>query len=362
MDNHYYAVVMAGGSGTRLWPLSRRSRPKQMLPLVEESSLFQRSVERLKGLLPPDRVYVVTVEDQARELQAQCPEIPRENYLLEPQPRGTASVVGLGAIALRQRDPQAVMAVLTSDHHIANEEALRHVLAAAREVALDGYLVTLGITPTFPSTGYGYIQRGPFLGKYLDREAYRVERFKEKPDEESARKMLEAGGFSWNSGMFVWRVDRILEEIEQQMPDLYARLEEISAAWGSPEYETVLKRVWPGIKPQAVDYGVMEGTSRAAVIPAADLGWNDVGSWDSLFEVLPTDDQGNIVRGSRHIGLDTTNSLVYGSEDSRLIVTIGVEDLVIVDSEDVLLVCRKDQAQKVRDVVEHLKKNGGSNI
>jgi mannose-1-phosphate guanylyltransferase len=359
MDKHYYAVVMAGGGGTRLWPLSRQTRPKQMLPLIGDQSLFQISIGRLLELFPPDRIYVVTVEDQAAELQAQCPDIPAENYLLEPLPRGTASVVGLGAVALRHRDPQAVMAVMTADHYIANEPAFRKLLNAAREVALDGYLVTLGITPTFPATGYGYIQRGESLGAYDELEAFRVVRFKEKPDEANARRMLASGSHSWNSGMFVWRVDRIFTELERQMPDLYQRLEEISGAWQGPDRLETIQRAWPGIRPETIDYGVMEGAAQAAVLPAADLGWNDVGSWDSLFEVMAADEQGNIVKDSRHIGLDTRGSLIYGNGDSRLIVTIGVDDLVIVDTGDVLLVCRKEQAQRVRQVVEQLKKSGG---
>jgi mannose-1-phosphate guanylyltransferase len=174
---HYYAVIMAGGGGTRLWPLSRKARPKQMLRLMGESSLFQIAVRRLTGVFPPERIYVVTVEDQAAELQNQCPEIPRQNYLLEPMPRGTASVVGLAAVALQQRDPEAVMAILTADHFIANENGFRRLLVAGFEVAQEGYLVTLGISPTYPATGYGYIQRGDFLGTYQDMEVFHALRW-----------------------------------------------------------------------------------------------------------------------------------------------------------------------------------------
>ena len=192
-NDHYYAVIMAGGGGTRLWPLSRKARPKQMLRLLEERSLFQTSVERLDGVFSPDHIYVVTVQEQAVELQQQCPQIPVENFLLEPLPKGTASVIGLAAIALQERDPQAVMAVLTSDHYIGNEPAFRQLLLAAKDVAMDGYLVTLGISPTFSATGYGYIQRGSSLGQKNSLEVYRAVRFKEKPSEEQAREMLLAG-------------------------------------------------------------------------------------------------------------------------------------------------------------------------
>jgi mannose-1-phosphate guanylyltransferase len=352
---HYYAVIMAGGGGTRLWPLSRKAQPKQMLSLFDERSLFQASVERLEGIFSSERILVVTVEDQAVELQEQCPDIPPENFILEPMPRGTASVVGLAAVALQARDPQAVMAVLTADHYIGEEHKFQQALRSAYDVAQDGYLVTLGIQPTFPATGYGYIQRGESIGVYGGLDAYHVLRFKEKPDEQQAKQLLATGDHVWNSGMFVWRVDRILAEFERQMPALYSGLEEIAQAWLSPEHRTVFAKVWPGLKAETIDYGIMEGADRVAVIPAADWKWSDVGSWESLFEVLPTDAQGNIVMGGKHIGLDTAHSLVYVTEERRLIVTIGVSDLILVDTGDVLLVCHKDQAQRVRQVVDQLK-------
>lgn len=358
MLEKYYAVIMAGGGGTRLWPLSRRSRPKQMLRLIDERSLFQTSVQRLDGVFPPERILVVTVADQAGGLKEQCPQLPEENFLLEPVPRGTASVVGLAAVAIRQRDPRASMAILTSDHYIGNEERFRQLLLAAYEVAQDGFLVTLGIAPSFPATGYGYIQRGDLLGNYRGIPAYRVARFKEKPDEEQAQAMLAAGDHSWNSGMFVWQVEQILGEFSRQMPGLAASLEEIGRAWGTDRQEEVLNRCWSGLQVETIDYGIMEGARQVAVIPAEGLGWSDVGSWDSLFDVLPADESGNIVMGGVHVGLDTNDSLIYVNQEHRLIVTIGVEDLVVVDTGDVLLVCRKDQAQKVRTVVEQLKREG----
>ncbi len=357
--DHYYAVIMAGGGGTRLWPLSRKARPKQMLRLIDERSLFQTSVERLGGLFGCDGIFVVTVVEQAAELRQHCPDIPKSNYLIEPTPRGTASVVGLAAVMLQRHDPQAVMAILTSDHYIGNEPGFREILAAAYDVAQDGYLVTLGITPSYPSTGYGYIQQGGLIQNYRGFNAYQVLRFKEKPDEDHARAMLAAGGHAWNSGMFVWRVDRILEELARQMPALYSALQTISAAGGTADLHATVESIWPGLKEETIDYGVMEKAEKVAVIPAADLMWSDVGSWDSLFDVLPGDPQGNLVMGGQHIGVDTNRSLVYVNQEHRLIVTIGVDDLVVVDTGDVLLVCRKDQAQRVRQVVNQLKKSGG---
>jgi mannose-1-phosphate guanylyltransferase len=330
--------------------------------LIDERSLFQTSVERLEGVFPPERIFVVTVEEQAAELQLQSPVIPKENYILEPMPRGTASVIGLAAVALELRDPQAVMAVLTSDHFIGNEAGFRQMLLAAHEAAQDDHLVTLGITPAYGATAYGYIQRGDFFGNYGGFEACRVLRFKEKPDEAQAQEMLEAGDHTWNSGMFVWRTRRILAEFASQMPRLYAGLQEISRSMGTFDESSVLYRVWSGLKSETIDYGIMENARDVVVLMADNLQWNDVGSWDSLFDVLPADSDGNIVMGGRHIGLETKQSLVYGHQEHRLIVTIGVEDLVVVDTGDVLLICRKDQAQKVRQVVKQLKDSGQSYI
>jgi len=358
MFDHYYAVIMAGGGGTRLWPLSRKSRPKQMLRLLEERSLFQTSVQRLKGVFSPDRIFVVTIKEQAEELKLQCPEIPEDNFLIEPMPKGTASVIGFAAVALRHRDPQAVMAVLTSDHYIGNELGFRKLLSAAYELAIQDYLVTLGISPTFPATGYGYIQRGELINQFRGFDAYNAVRFKEKPSEEQARRMLVSGDHSWNSGMFVWRVERILGEIARLMPNLSTELQVISQKLGTKEEQATIQHVWPGLRIETIDYGIMERAEDVAVFQATGLDWSDVGSWDSLFEVLDTDQYGNIVMGGKHIGLETRQSLVYVNQEHRLIVTIGVDDLIVVDTGDVLLVCRKDQAQKVRQIVNQLVESG----
>ncbi len=352
---NYYAVIMAGGGGTRLWPLSRKTKPKQMLRLVDESTLFQTAVRRLRSVFPPDRILIVTVADQCDELRKQCPELPKENFILEPLPRGTAPVVGLAAVALKHRDPDATMAVLTADHVIQNEEKFTEFLKASYLVAQDGYLVTLGISPTHPATGYGYIQQGERIGVFQGLHAYQVERFLEKPDENKAKKLLSDGHFAWNSGMFFWRVDRILEEFSRQMPDLAEKLNQIAGAWGTEKRASMLDEIWWTIDPETIDYGIMEGATQVAVIPARDLGWSDVGSWDALFDVLPSDEHGNIIMGGEHVGLDTEDSLVYVNRQHRLIVTIGVDDLVVVDTDDVLLICRKDQAQKVRQIVNRLK-------
>jgi len=276
MNDNYYAVIMAGGGGTRLWPLSRKTSPKQMLPLVGEKSLFQIAVDRLEGVFSADRIYVVTVAEQAEALKSQCPDIPSENFLLEPMPRGTAPVVGMAAVALQQRDPEAVMAVLTADHIFQNEKHFQRLLLAAYDAAVEDHLVTLGIAPTYPATGYGYIQKGEFIDTQQGLDVFQVEKFIEKPDEKTAQMMFERRNFAWNSGMFVWRVSRIMNEFERQMPNLNSKMNKISDAWKQPEKSSVIQKVWPTIKPETIDYGIMENANDVVVIPAHDLGWNDV--------------------------------------------------------------------------------------
>jgi len=354
---HTYAVIMAGGGGTRLWPVSRKEKPKQLLTLFGNETLFQSTVARLEKIFPSERILVVTVAEQAHEMREQVPSIPEENYLIEPAPRGTASVVALAAAVLKKRDPQAVMAMQTADHHIRNDDLFQYLIGTAFDVADKGYLVTLGITPTFPSTGYGYIQQGEALSGDYNYPVYTVKRFEEKPDEATAQQLLRSGDHSWNSGMFVWRVDAILAEIEKQMPELYQAVNTIASAWDTPNRKDVIEQVWYDLKSQTIDYGIMEKAEKVAVLPAGGLGWSDVGSWDSLFEVLMPDKNGNVATNAQHLGLDTHNTLVYSTDDQRLVVTIGLDDMVVVDAGDVLMICKVDQSQKVRDVVEHLRKH-----
>jgi mannose-1-phosphate guanylyltransferase len=355
-DNNFYAVIMAGGGGTRLWPLSRRKRPKQLLKLIDDTSMFAMAVNRLRTILPVERILVVTVADQAAQLQKDIPEIPKENYLIEPMPRGTASVVGLAAIHLQKIAPNTSMAVLTADHYIRNIPLFHELLEAAWETAQDNWLVTLGIHPTFPSTGYGYIQHADIIGKYQTLAVHRVLKFKEKPDLATAKVMLQSGDHDWNSGMFIWKVSSILAEFERQMPELYQGLTRIAASLGTAAEAETVEETWRGLKSVTIDYGIMEKAESVAVIPATDLGWDDIGSWESLFEVLPCDENGNIFIGCDPLSLDSNHSLILSENPGHQIVTIGMQDTIIIDTGDALLVCNRHDAQKVKDVVQKLGK------
>jgi len=358
MDDHFYAVIMAGGEGTRLWPLSRRLKPKQSLRFAKDRSLFQMAVDRLEGLLPADRILVVTIEEQAKELQNQCPQIPQENFFMEPMPRGTASVIGLAATVLKYRDPQAIMVVLTADHFIRNQALFHQLLRAAVDVAKEDYLVTLGIKPEYAATGYGYIQMGKQIGVYQGIPVYEASHFKEKPVFAEAQKMIDSGDHVWNSGMFVWKAGKILDELQLWMPHLYGILWHIGRGLERGDFNETLRELWASIKPETIDYGVMEKARRVVVVPSTDLGWNDVGSWDSLFDVLTPDSLGNILIDAQHIGMNSEKTLVCADDYKRLIVTIGTRELIIVDTKDALLVCTKEEAQQVRKLVNFLKQTG----
>jgi mannose-1-phosphate guanylyltransferase len=361
LNENTYAVIMAGGGGTRLWPLSRQAKPKQMLPLIEDRTLFQTAVQRLSGLFPPERILVVTSREQSEELKKQSPELPASNFMLEPQPRGTAAAIGLASARLQAEHPEAIMVILTADHYIGNEAEFHSHLESAVELAEQGKLVTLGIEPTYVATQYGYIQLGESLGKHGDYETYEVKRFKEKPNKEEAERMIAGADHTWNSGMFIWKAQRIWEEFERQMPDLHSALVKIQKAWGTSKFEDVLGYEWPRIAAQTIDYGVMEKAKDVAVIPAKNMAWNDVGSWSSLFEVLELDEAGNLIIGEKYLGIDSKNSLVHSNGQERMVVTVGVNDLVIVDTGDVLLICSKERSQDLRKVIEHLKENGLQN-
>jgi mannose-1-phosphate guanylyltransferase len=351
--NHFYALIMAGGGGTRLWPLSRRDRPKQVLPLTEERTMIQITVERLYDLLPPEQIFIVAGPDLAQALHENAPRLPVANFIAEPVPRNSGPAAGLGTYAIAQRDPDAVVAVLSADHHIANEalflESLRCAEHFARE---DQRIVTLGIKPTFAATGFGYIKREAAIGEYNGLTAYHSGGFREKPDAATAQAFVQSGLYSWNAGMFIWHTQTAIAEFERQQPNMARGLQDIVSGKGDGNIE----QTWARFPKQSIDYLIMENALHVAVIPV-DMGWSDVGTWGALFEVLAKNDDGNAVRSahSAHIQIDTHHTLLVSD---RMVVTIGVDDLVIVDTDDVLLVCHRDRAQDVRAIVEQLRAAG----
>jgi mannose-1-phosphate guanylyltransferase len=286
------------------------------------------------------------------------PQIPPENYIVEPEGRGTASAIGLAAIHLAERDPDATMAVLTADHHIGKADVFREVVQAALEFAQQEYIVTLGIRPTWPSTDYGYIEQNGLVGTANGYKAYLAQRFVEKPNLNNAQTMLSLGNYSWNSGMFIWKVSVIMAEIRQQMPELYSSLKRIADLIGKPEYEQELLPIWSAIVKQTIDYGVMEHARNVLVIPA-DMDWMDVGTWMSLKSLLPSDDKANSIKGDV-ILRDSVNTLVMGS--TRLITGLGLKDLIIIDTPDALMICDINQAGDVRELVKTLKEQGRQDL
>ncbi len=360
MENyeHFYAVIMAGGGGTRLWPLSTRKTPKQMVKIFGEETLFQISVNRLEGLFSPDRIFVVTVAEQAEPLSLQTPQIPRRNFLIEPFPKGTASVVGYAATYIKQLDPEAILVILTADHFIRNIPEFLNILKSGYQAAKEKYLITLGIHPTFPATGYGYIHKGDPVNQFEDRWAFKVKQFIEKPDEEKAKLMFASGVYDWNSGMFLWHVDAILQEFKRQMPELNQILEAIKNSLDEGSFEKMLPILWEKIIPETIDYGIMEHALNVIVIPGAHLGWFDVGSWESLFDVMESDHNGNVNLALSHHGFETRNTLVYSQSDKHMIVTMGIENLVIVECDNTILICDRKKSQEIKNVVKYLTENG----
>jgi mannose-1-phosphate guanylyltransferase len=350
-----FAVIMAGGKGSRFWPRSRETMPKHLLDILGERTIIRETVERIRPLVPPERILIVTGRSHAAELIRQLPEIPPGNILIEPVGRNTAPCIGLAALHILRRVPDEVMLVLPSDHRIGDEDAFRRVLLAAAQAAADGNaLITVGIRPTGPETGYGYIEQGDPVPAGGSDPVYRVRSIREKPDRALAEQFLQKGGFSWNSGMFVWKASTIIGEIRRFLPDLYQGLLKIEEALGTDREEDIVATTYAGLKAVSIDYGVMEKAGEVLVIPGA-FGWSDLGSWDALWEVSPKDEKGNVIRGE-WIGVEATRSLVHSP--GKLVALVGVDDLLVVDTPDALLICRRGRSQEVRKVVEVLEKRG----
>jgi len=350
-----YAVIMAGGSGTRFWPQSRQSKPKQLLKIAGDKTMIRATVERILPEIPFDRIMVVTAATYAQEIRDQLPELRADMLVAEPRGRNTAPCIALAACKLLKKDPETVMAVLPADHVISDAEAFRQALKAASEVANMGdYLITFGIVPNRPETGYGYIETGEMAMELDVARAFKVKRFVEKPDQQTAEEYMRAGTFLWNSGMFVWKASTIIKNFERHLPRISDALARISPFLGTEQESRAVAEVYDSIDGISIDYGIMEKASDVLVIPI-DVGWNDVGSWASLHEIWANDHEGNIILGEL-IALAASGCVV--SSPHKLTALIGVEDLVVVDTPDALLVCRKDKAQDVKKLQELLKEKG----
>lgn len=350
-------LILAGGRGTRFWPKSRKSLPKQFLSLTGDGrTMIQLSVERLLPLVKMEDIFISTNEDYRDLVKQQLPDLPEENILCEPVGRNTAPCIGLGAIHIAKKYGDAVMMVLTSDHQILKEDVFLDTLDKASEVAEQGEnIVTIGITPTYPETGYGYIKFNKDE-KLVD--SYKVAEFKEKPDLETAKKYVDSGNYLWNAGEFIWKVSTILDNMNKFIPDTYNKLMTIKDSIGTDSYDSVLKEVFTSMNKESIDYAILEHASNIYVSPG-NYGWDDVGSWLAIDRLQKADEDKNIISGDV-ITLKTGNSIIQG--DKKLIATIGVDDLVIVDTPDALLICHKDHTNEIKDVMSKLEEDGRNEL
>lgn len=363
-----HAVILAGGSGTRLWPLSRAHYPKQFLQLLGSHTFLQQTVLRLGAAVSPERLWVVTGKEHEFVVRAQLASLPgfdgnAAHILVEPLPKNTAAAIGLAALHARQYDPEAVMAVLPADHWIEHQSAFPSLLQSAAELARQGMLVTLGVVPDRPETGYGYIRRGAPVAasqSFLPHghTAYLVEQFVEKPDLATAQHYLADGAYYWNAGIFLWQASTILEEIAATLPTLHQELAKVALCLDSDKAADVLATVYSRLESVSIDYGVLEKSARLIVIPA-DIGWSDLGDWHAIHRLSPQDARGNVL-SPQVFDLDSENSFICGS--GRTIATIGLKNTVVIDTEDALLVCPHDRVQEVRTVVQQLKARGGTGV
>lgn len=354
-----FAVIMAGGRGERFWPRSRMAMPKQFLNLIGRKTMLQLTVDRIEDLVGISDTYVVASPEFKNTILEQIPQLPEENIIIEPFGRDTAAAIGLAALILGKKNSREVMIVLPADHYIANERNFHEVLRSAVTTASRGEaIVTLGITPHSPETGYGYIHRGELIDTIAGMATYRAVRFLEKPDYARALEFLSSGDYLWNSGMFVWRIDMIRQMIEKHVPSLAEGLKEIEDSLGTSRYPKTVKKVYSGLPKISIDYGIMERADNVLVIPC-DFGWDDIGSWTALERYDEKDELGNVLHG-KGVLLDTVNTYVISGE--KTVALVGIKDLIIVDDGDSLLICHKSRAQEIKKVVQALSDKGFDHV
>jgi len=347
-----YGVIMAGGGGTRFWPLSRQKTPKQLLNLSGNGLMINETIDRISTVIDPDHIFIVTNENQGDKMKY-CVgnRIKDEHILCEPAARNTTACIGYAAFEIVQKYGDGIMCIFPSDHYIKNQQEFNRVLEKAIKAAEnDDKLITIGITPTFPSTGYGYINFDKSSGK----DIYEVNRFVEKPNLETAKSYIASGQYAWNSGMFIWKASTILNNIERFLPKVYHCLKRIADSMNTDMEKQILRQIYGNIPNISIDYGVIERSDDVMVI-LGDFGWSDVGSWDNLGALYDVDEKGNIIKGTQ-VNINTKNCISYA--ENRLIATIGIENMIIVETDDAILVCRKDQAQNVKEVVDQLRERG----
>lgn len=350
-----FVVIMAGGRGERFWPRSRMAKPKQFLNLMGKKTMLQLTVERVQDLVGITDTYVVAGSEFKETILAQVPQLPEENIIIEPFGRDTAAAIGMAALILGRKAPREVMIVLPADHYIGNVRNFQEVLKSAVATAGRGQqLVTLGITPHSPETGYGYIHRGELFDTLAGIPSYRALRFLEKPDYKRALEFLSSGDYLWNSGMFVWRIDTIRAMIAEHIPLLDAGLREIENSLETDRYQKTIEKIYSELPKVSIDYGIMEQAGNVLVIPG-DFGWDDIGCWTALERYGEKDRQGNVLQG-QGVLLDTANTYVISND--RTVALLGVEDLIIINDHDSLLICHKRRAQEIKKIVQALREKG----
>jgi mannose-1-phosphate guanylyltransferase len=346
-----YAVIMAGGVGSRFWPRSKERKPKQLIRIAGENTMIQDTVKRLNGLVKKENIFVITNKIQKLRVKEQLPEIPEENIIDEPFGKNTAACIGLASVLVKAKNKEAVTITLPSDHLIKDDEQFRECLSTAANFAYKSKgLVTIGITPTRPETGYGYIQ---FDEDGVDKNIHKVLTFAEKPNLATARRFLESGDFLWNSGIFIWRVDTILNEIKKYLPDLYEGLETLEPSINTPDFEKQLVQVYGQLKSISIDYGVMENSDNV-YLTKADFYWNDLGNWEAVYEISDKNEEGNALIGDVYTQ-NTFGSYIFSPR--KFTATIGVENIIVINTNEALLVCHRNNAQDVRQIVDYLKMN-----